>query len=88
MMGCEGRWDGAQEVMESMVEVLLSRNIRAQQIAAAAIADICVAAPRLQGAFLRVRRPPAPFPPAVLPAASRPCSMRHRSVAELLAACT
>ena len=43
-----------------MVEVLLSRNIRAQQIAAAAIADICVAAPRLQDAFLQVRRPPCP----------------------------
>ena len=50
-----------QEVMDSMVEVLLSRNIRAQQIAAAAIADICVAAPRLQGTFLRVRCPPPPL---------------------------
>ncbi len=84
-MGCEGRWHGAQEVMESMVEVLLSRNIRAQQIAAAAIADICVAAPRLQDAFLRVRS--CPHPPAVLPGAPRPCSMRHRNVSELVAAC-
>ena len=85
MMGCEGRWHGAQEVMESMVEVLLGRNIRAQQIAAAAIADICVAAPRLQDAFLRVRRPP--YPPALLPGALQPCSMRHRSSSELVAAC-
>lgn len=38
-----------------MVEVLLSRNIRAQQIAAATIADICAAAPRMLGAFLVVR---------------------------------
>ena len=67
-----------------MVEVLLSRNIRAQQIAAAAIADICVAAPRLQDAFLRVRCPP---PPVILPGAPRPCSMRHCDVSELKPAC-
>ena len=45
----------AQEVMHSLVGVLLSRNIRAQQIAAAAIADICAAAPRMEDAFLSVR---------------------------------
>ena len=41
--------------MHSLVGVLLSRNIRAQQVAAAAIADICTAAPRMQEAFLAVR---------------------------------
>ena len=45
----------AQEVMHSLVGVLLSRNIRAQQIAAAAIADICAVAPRMEDAFLAVR---------------------------------
>lgn len=44
--------DLGKEVMHSLVGVLLSRNIRAQQVAAAAIADICTAAPRMQGAFL------------------------------------
>ena len=48
---------GLQEVMHSLVGVLLSRNIRAQQVAAAAIADICTAAPRMQGAFLAVSDP-------------------------------
>ena len=43
--------------MHSLVGVLLSRNIRAQQVAAAAIADICTAAPRMQGAFLAVSDP-------------------------------
>ena len=51
------RLHGLQEVMHSLVGVLLSRNIRAQQVAAAAIADICTAAPRMQGAFLAVRDP-------------------------------
>ena len=41
--------------MHSLVGVLLSRNIRAQQVAAAAIADICTVAPRMQDAFLAVR---------------------------------
>ena len=59
-----------------MVEVLLSRNIRAQQIAAAAIADICVAAPRLQDAFLRVRCPPPPCHPARSPTALQHASSR------------
>ena len=43
-----------QEVMHSLVGVLLSRNIRAQQVAAATIADICTIAPRMQEAFFAV----------------------------------
>ena len=57
--------DHAQEVMHSLVAVLLSRNIRAQQVAAAAIADICTAAPRMEDAFLAVR--PLPLQPTSLP---------------------
>ena len=57
-MGCavgpEKGFLWVQETMHSLVGVLLSRNIRAQQVAAAAIADICTAAPRMQDAFFAV----------------------------------